>query len=100
MMSGKFVWECANSEIDLFWIIAPNNGKQNPCGTSCHSPVRPKGYNPAPSKDVFNNCQKAGILSMMMGWMAGPWFEGSIGVAVWGGTNTVGTAATMGCINN
>lgn len=79
---------------------APNNGQQNPCGTSCHAPNRPKGYTPPASKDVFNNCQKAGLLSMMFGWMAGPWFEGPLGVAVWGGTNAGGTAVTLGCINN
>jgi RHS repeat-associated protein len=84
---------------------APNNAHdkathypikvRSQCGANCHYTPPP-----LPSKDVFNNCQKAGILSMMFGWMAGPWFEGSIGVAVWGGTNTVGTVATMGCINN
>jgi len=79
---------------------APNNQQQNPCGTSCHAPNRPKGYSPPPSKDVFNNCQKVGLLSMMFGWMAGPWFEGAAGWFTWGASNTVGTATTLGCMNN
>jgi RHS repeat-associated protein len=55
-----------------------NNGKQNPCGTNCHSPVTPPGYKPGDSHDVFNPCQKATILTVMLGWGAGPWLGWAI----------------------
>jgi RHS repeat-associated protein len=73
---------------------APNNGKQNPCGTSCHSPVRPPG---PPGKDPISNCQKVAILTGILGWGAGPWFEGAAAWAAYMIPNTASTAALMAC---
>lgn len=69
----------------------PHNQKQNPCGTSCHSPVKP------PGKDPISNCQKVAILTGMLGWGAGPWFEGAAAWAAYVIPNTASTAALVAC---
>jgi RHS repeat-associated protein len=57
------------------------NGKQNPCGTSCHSPVIPPGYKSPPSKDPL--CPYIGDIGWAAGGLMGPWMPFEPGLFGW-----------------
>jgi len=59
---------------------APNNGKQNPCGTSCHSPNKPLS---PPSKSTQPLCPVIGDIGWGAGGIMGPWMSFETGLFGW-----------------